>query len=190
VAFNSPGVTPAGAAARAGGCRASGRSRRSSRVDIALQLTCARRESIPTCATYSLLTCNTANVERSPLDAPYPDPPPAFPPARSGRECLEHQRILRKQLLHPLHIQHGADRVHQSCNSVGCERFLQVERLQKTLFQFLRLAGLSWAKKSYCWSPDAKSFRFQRRNLQRVFQRYSISSTLIRREYSPDRKAH
>ena len=82
-------------------------------------------------------------------------------------------------MLYPLDVQHSAYRVHHILQLGGLRKILQVEGLQNTLFQFFALGGIVLGHKNRISCDRApEGFRFQRRNLQRVFQRYSIQFDL------------
>ena len=66
-----------------------------------------------------------------------------------------------------------------SCNSVGCRKIRKIKSLENALFQFLALGRIILRHKNrVCRHRPPESLRFQRRNLQRLFQRHSIQFDL------------
>ena len=86
-----------------------------------------------------------------------------------------YQCILREQLLHALHIQHGANRIHHILQFGGQGKIREIKSLEDALFQFLALGGSVLRDENRIQRDRApEGFRLQRRNLQRLFEGHSI----------------
>ena len=123
----------------------------------------------------SLLTCMTAMSTMTSGRA-LSRSSTSFSARRDLIGCPAHdQSILREQLLHALHIQHGANRIHHILQFGGRREIRKIKSLEDALFQFLALGRIVCRDEDRIQRDRApEGLRLKGRDFERLFQRYAV----------------